>query len=160
MSGSRSSAALSPSDLNAHLKLADLLDSPGIAVGTEHRVDERYEVQGEAEVQLWREGHGSSLLRGTILDISATGCYLQSRAPIRVRAHTIVDMVFSIYETNFRVQAISRYTKTKVGIGFRFLEMDEDTRDQLRSVLSDIRSKLLEDAPKAAFPIVDRQTAA
>jgi len=133
-----------------------MLDEPGIAVGTHFRLDERYEVEGDAEVVVWRDGRGTSVLRGSILDISATGCYIQTRAPIRIKPHTEVDITFSVYQTTFRVEAISRYAKAKVGIGFRFLEMDEDTRDRLHAVLSDIRSRLIKAAPKKPFPVIDR----
>jgi hypothetical protein len=153
-------AASASGEMAAEIGLGDTLDEPGIAVGPQFRVDVRYEVEGDAEVVVWRDGRGTSVLRGSILDISATGCYIQTKAPARIRPHTEVDIVFSIYQTTFRVEAISRFAKAKVGIGFRFLEMDDDTRDRLHGVLSDIRSKLIKQSIKAPFPVVDRQTAA
>jgi c-di-GMP-binding flagellar brake protein YcgR len=158
MDPSQISAA--PGGMPTDSGLGDMLDEPGIAVGTQFRIDERYEVEGEAEVVVWRDGRGTSVLRGTILDISATGCYIQTLAPVRIKPHTEVYITFSIYQTTFRLEAISRFVKTKVGLGFRFLEMDDDTRERLQSVLHDIRSKLIKQAPKEPFPVVDRTPAA
>jgi len=158
MDPSQISAA--PGEMATDSGLGDMLDEPGIAVGTQFRIDERYEVEGEAEVVVWRDGRGTSVLRGTILDISATGCYIQTLAPVRIKPHTEVYITFSIYQTTFRLEAISRFVKTKVGLGFRFLEMDDDTRERLQSVLHDIRSKLIKQAPKEPFPVVDRTPAA
>ena len=48
----------------------------GIASGLQFRVDERYEVDGDAEVVV-KTGSMGTMLRGSILDISTTGCYIQ-----------------------------------------------------------------------------------
>ena len=53
----------------------------GIASGLQFRIDERYEVDGEAEVAVRTGSLGTTMLRGSILDISSTGCYIQSMAP-------------------------------------------------------------------------------
>lgn len=128
----------------------------GIASGLQFRLDERYEVDGDAEVVVKSGSLGATLLRGSLLDISATGCYIQTMARVPIQPGTEVHINFSVYGTTFRVDAISRFAKTKVGIGFRFLEMDAATRLRLHTVLSDIRSKLIEVAPEGALPIVER----
>ncbi len=128
----------------------------GIASGLQFRVDERYEVEGNAEVVVKSHASATAVLRGSILDISATGCYIQSMARVPMNPGTEVGIIFSIYGTTFRVEALSRFAKTKVGIGFRFLEMDAATRVRLHGVLGDIRSKLIGEDPNAQVPVVER----
>jgi len=128
----------------------------GIASGLQYRVDERYEVDGDAEVVVKSGSLGTTLLRGSILDISATGCYIQTMARVPIKPGTEVNINFSIYGTTFRVEAMSRFAKTKVGIGFRFLEMDQATRHRLHAALADIRSKLIKSDPDAPIPVVER----
>ena len=128
----------------------------GIASGLQFRIDERYEVDGDAEVIVKSDVLGSTLLRGSILDISATGCYIKTLARAPIKPGTEVNIIFSIYGTTFRVEAMSRFAKTKVGIGFRFLEMDSTTRRRLHGVLADIRSKLIKNDPKGVVPVVER----
>lgn len=127
----------------------------GIASGLQFRVDERYEVDGDAEVVV-KTGSMGAMLRGSILDISATGCYIQTMARAPIKPGTEVSIIFSVYGMTFRVEAISRFAKTKVGIGFRFLEMDPATRNRLYGVLADIRSKVIKDDPKGTVPIIER----
>jgi hypothetical protein len=128
----------------------------GIASGLQFRIDERYEVDGDAEVIVKSDVLGSTLLRGSILDISATGCYIKTIARAPIKPGTEVNIIFSIYGTTFRVEAMSRFAKTQVGIGFRFLEMDSATRVRLHGVLADIRSKLIKNDPKGVVPVVER----
>lgn len=128
----------------------------GIASGLQFRVDERYEVEGDAEVVVRSDSLGTALLRGSILDISATGCYIQTLARVFIQPGTEVHINFSVYGMTFRLEAVSRFAKTKVGIGFRFMEMDQTTRQRLHAVLADIRSKLIESRPDATLPVVER----
>lgn len=128
----------------------------GIASGLQFRIDERYEVDGDAEVVVKSGSLGTTLLRGSILDISATGCYIQTLARVPIQPGTEVYINFSVYGMTFRLEAMSRFAKTKVGIGFRFIEMDQATRQRLHSVLADIRSKLIAADPEAPLPVVER----
>lgn len=128
----------------------------GIASGSEFRVDERYEVDGDAEVVVKGGSLGTTLLRGSILDISSTGCYIQTIARVPIKPGTEVHIIFSVYGTTFRVEAVSRFAKTKIGIGFRFLEMAPVTRHRLHGVLADIRSKVIQEDPTGKVPIIER----
>lgn len=130
--------------------------SIGIASGLQFRMDERYEVEGDAEVLVTKGEIGTTVLRGRILDISSSGCYIQTIARVPIRPGTEVQIVFSIYGTTFRLGAVSRYARAKVGIGFRFFEMPDTMRQRLYAVLADIRSKLIREAPKGELPVVER----
>lgn len=60
----------------------------GIASGLQFRVDERYEIDGDGEVIVKGGSLGTALLRGSILDISATGCYIRTLARVPVAPGT------------------------------------------------------------------------
>lgn len=128
----------------------------GIAKGLSFRKNERFEVDGHAEVRVHSDTIGNSVLRGRILDISTSGCYIQTMARVPIPPETEVNIDFSVYGYVFRVRAASRFAKSKVGIGFRFLTMDEVTKQRLYMVLGDIRSKLIEEAPNGSVPVVER----
>jgi len=124
----------------------------GIASGTQYRQDTRYEVEGDAEVFVKTGSMGTTLLRGHILDLSSTGCFIQTMARVMIKPGTVVQLIFSVYGTTFRIDATSRYARMRVGVGFRFLEMDEPTHKRLHAVLGDIRSRLIHENQ----PIIDR----
>lgn len=128
----------------------------GIAKGLGFRKNERFEVDGHAEVRVHSNTMGNSVLRGRILDISTSGCYIQTMARVPIPPETEVNIDFSVYGYVFRVKAASRFAKSKVGIGFRFLPMDELTKQRLYMVLGDIRSKVIEEAPNGSVPVVER----
>jgi len=128
----------------------------GIASGVQYRQDTRYEVEGDAEVFVKTGSMGTTLLRGSILDLSATGCFIQTMARVMIKPGTVVQLIFSIYGTTFRIDAASRFARMRVGVGFRFLEMDEPTHKRLHAVLEDIRSKLIEENPSRVGKVIDR----
>jgi PilZ domain len=110
------------------------------ASGREHRRDERYPVEGHAEVIVVGEPRGTSLLRGRILDISVSGCFIQTIARLRLRPETKVEIFFSVKGKVIRAIGASRFSKSKVGIGFRFLAMSEEMQEKLDELIDDARS--------------------
>src|ERR1700722_3411294 len=61
--------------------------------GVERRRDERYAVHGDAEIVVTG---GMSMFRGRIVNISTSGCYVQTVAWIRLPAGTSVELVFVV----------------------------------------------------------------
>jgi len=101
----------------------------------EARHEPRYNVEGEAEVIVGTAGKGSSLVRGRILDLSTSGCYVQTLARVAVQRGTQVHVEFWVHGQFFRVRASSRFSRTKVGIGFHFIDMDQATRERLSKIV-------------------------
>ncbi len=113
----------------------------GIAVGEEYRRDERYPVNGDAEVVVLG---GTSLFRGRIMDISVSGCYIQTLAWVRLKPETPVEILFAVDGKVIRALGASRYVKSKVGIGFRFLKMNEEMQRKLDELIDDARTRFME----------------
>ncbi len=113
----------------------------GIALGEEYRRDERYPVNGDAEVVVLG---GTSLFRGRIMDISVSGCYIQTLAWVRLKPETPVEILFAVDGKVVRALGASRYVKSKVGIGFRFLKMNEEMQRKLDELIDDARTRFME----------------
>jgi c-di-GMP-binding flagellar brake protein YcgR len=112
----------------------------------DYRHEQRYDVVGEAEVLVGTSGKGSSLVRGRILDLSTAGCYIQTLARVAVQRGAQVHVEFWVYGQFFRVRASSRFSLTKVGIGFNFIDMDQSTRERLNHVVMQIKAQAEADA--------------
>ncbi len=111
----------------------------------ESRHEQRYDVEGEAEVLVGTSGKGSSLVRGRILDLSTAGCYIQTLSRVAMQRGAQVHIEFWVYGEFFRVRASSRFSQTKVGIGFNFIDMDQQTRERLHRIVADLKARAAED---------------
>jgi hypothetical protein len=109
----------------------------GLGRGAEQRRDERYSVHGDAEILVVG---GMSMFRGRIANISLSGCYVQTVAWVRLAPQTAVEVVFVVKGHVVRARAEARYSESKVGLGLRFLVMEEQMQRRLDSVLAGLRS--------------------
>src|SRR5207245_9629570 len=78
----------------------------------ERRRHERYVVTGDAEVL---QADGSQILRGSILDLSFSGCFIATQARLRMAAGTPVEMVFRANGVVLRAAATVRAVRTEIG---------------------------------------------
>jgi len=70
--------------------------------GAERRDEERYAVSWDAEIFIPER---TTMLRGRIVNISPSGCYVQTVAWVRVPPTTVVEVVFKLEGRLTRVQA-------------------------------------------------------
>jgi hypothetical protein len=101
--------------------------------GADLRQDERYVVHGDAEIFVTG---GTSMFRGRILNISASGCYVQTVAWVRPAPGTLVELVFVVKGDVVRARAEARYSESKIGLGLRFVAMEEQMQRRLDRVLA------------------------
>jgi hypothetical protein len=109
--------------------------------GADQRRDERYAVHGDAEIFVTG---GTSMFRGRILNISASGCYVQTVAWVRPAPGTLVELVFVVKGHVVRARAEARYSESKIGLGLRFVAMEEQMQRRLDGVLAGLRSAVAE----------------
>ena len=99
-------------------------------------MSERYDVEGDAEVAA---SDGSAVFRGRVLNISATGCFVGTVAYIRFTPGTAVDLVFHIDGLDgakqFQIHAEARFSRPRIGLGFRFLRMTAAHQQALNAIL-------------------------
>jgi len=124
--------------LGAKEKLVEIADAVEAAV-SERRVDERYPVDGDAEVTVLSGGSGAVLLRGRIKNISASGCYVETIALRRLAPGTPVDLLFVVRGWLVSAKADSRFSRSKIGMGFRFVTMDKDNQAKLDRFVATVR---------------------
>ena len=103
--------------------------------GAERRDEERYAVSWDAEIFIPER---KTMLRGRIVNISPSGCYVQTVAWVRVPPTTVVEVVFKLEGRLTRVQAEARYAQSRTGVGLLFLSLEEETRRRLGNALADL----------------------
>jgi len=92
----------------------------------------RYAVQGDAEVLV---ADGSQILRGSILDISLSGCFVETKARLRVSVGAPVEMVFRANGVMLRTAATVRAVRQGKGAGFLFNTLSERMQGELQSLI-------------------------
>lgn len=98
------------------------------ARGKERRKQERFDCDGFAEVVVDNAGF---LFRGAIQDISLSGCYIWSRARLRLERGAEVDLHFSVNGDYFNVRAMLMIVRPGSGAGFEFLFDDPELQLRL-----------------------------
>jgi PilZ domain len=103
--------------------------------GAERRDEERYAVSWEAEIFIPER---TTMFRGRVVNLSWSGCYVQTVAWVRVPPTTVVELVFKLEGRVTRVQAEARYAQSRTGVGLLFLSLEEETRRRLGSALAEL----------------------
>jgi PilZ domain len=101
----------------------------------ERRQHTRYSVDALVEVLV---ADGSILFRGRVRDISLAGCYIETEARLRMRPGSIVEMVFRLESSVFRLVAASKMLRPGKGAGFLFLKMDRAMRASLDALIEEL----------------------
>lgn len=116
--------------------------------GHERRKHARFACEGAAEVIV----HDAEFLfRGEICDLSLSGCFVRSRARLRLRRNQEVEIYFSLENEQVKCSARVMSLHPGKGVGFEFLPM---TDRGLRSLRALIR-KLEEDVSSAVVVVPD-----
>lgn len=92
----------------------------------------RYAVDGDAEVLV---ADGSQIFRGSILDISLSGCFIQTGARLRVPVGAPVEMVFRANGVMLRTAATVRAVRVGKGAGFLFDSLSERMQAELQLLI-------------------------
>jgi len=126
--------------------------------GADQRRGVRYTVHGDAEVFVTR---GMSMFRGRIVNISSSGCYVQTVARVRLAPGTLVELVFVVKGHVVRARAEARFSESKIGLGLHFVTMDEQMQRRLDGVLAGLRSAAAEkvEEERGERSVIDTLTA-
>jgi len=101
--------------------------------GRDRRRHSRYAVAGEAEVII---GDGALLFRGSIFDISLSGCFIATSARLTATPGTRASLVFRAAGILLRAEASLRSVRPGRGAGFLFVEMNERARHELTLLIA------------------------
>lgn len=101
-------------------------ETPAAPSGRERRKHERAACDGFAEVVI----DGASLMfRGRIKDLSPTGCYIETRARLRLDVGTAAELCFTVNDRAFKAVAEVKVIRPGVGIGFEILFLVAESRE-------------------------------
>jgi hypothetical protein len=98
----------------------------------ERRKQERFDCDGFAEVIVDDAGF---LFRGAIQDVSLNGCYIRSRARLRLERGAEADLHFSVDGDFFYTRARLVIVRPGEGAGFQFLFDDPELQLRLASLV-------------------------
>ncbi len=96
----------------------------------ERRVAQRYICGGAASI--WHPG-AKYFVRGTVTDVSLTGCYVAMMMPLAVNDRVVV--MLDINGTEIRTAAEVRTSHPGVGMGLKFRDLTETDRSSLRALI-------------------------
>jgi hypothetical protein len=111
--------------------------------GAERRKQERFACSGFAEVVL---DDIAFLFRGTIRDLSLTGCYIQSSARLMLDPGTTVELKFSVRTDELLLPARIVIIRPGAGAGFEFFEIQQEMQSRLSSLIYKLANPAAEGA--------------
>ncbi len=109
---------------------------PEEASGKDRRKQERFDCDGFAEVIV---DDAAFLFRGSIQNFSLGGCYIRSRAQLRVGRGTEVDLQFTLNGDLFKARARIMIVRPNTGAGFEFLLTDPEVVRRLTDLIRKLR---------------------
>jgi hypothetical protein len=66
---------------------------------------------------------------------ASKGCYVETRAHLRLQAGTPVEMAFSVNGVRFRIAATSRIVRPGAGAGFCFQDLNPRMQTELDALI-------------------------
>jgi len=110
----------------------------------ERRVQKRHELAETAVIYPIRSG---GQLEGTILDLSLTGCRIQTQHRVSFSAYSRVEVGFHAEGLPFRIGGVvqSHYGLNQVGV--RFVDVGERNQERIQMLMAELEAK---DQPPAA----------
>ena len=119
-----------------HIMKSGELTVPELPVA-EKRRHPRYHCEGSAEVFL---PQGGMLFRGRILDLSASGCFIETAMPNLERG-TLVEVYFVTNQLQFRVQGNVAEVRHRRGAGIAFVNVSPRRAGQIESLIAELAEK-------------------
>ncbi len=101
----------------------------------ERRQQRRYPCDGFAEVVV---DDAAFLFRGTIQNLSLSGCYIHSSARLRLDRGAEVYLQFTVEGNYFKAHARLMSVRSGEGAGFEFDLDDEELQGRLKSLLRSV----------------------
>ena len=110
------------------------------------RAHSRYDVDASAVVYLVKFG---SRIQGHLLDVSLSGCRIQTRERITVGIYRQVEVEFNLEGLPFRLGGVFQSIHDQQTVGIRFIDMSSRKREGLEQLIHDIEEKRAPTNPEA-----------
>jgi len=102
----------------------------------EHRQSPRLGCRGFGAIQTLPANERPCPAR--ILNLSMGGCLMELKGPLDLAVDEIVELIFNVNQTPFRVRAKVRALRSKGLVGFQFLQLSERTRRHLCELIGEL----------------------
>lgn len=79
------------------------------------------------------------MLRGRILDLSLSGCRIQTDERFPVGIYTRVETEFRLHGLPFRLGGVVQAIHDRKTVGIRFLDFSDRKRQQVEELIADIQ---------------------
>jgi hypothetical protein len=100
--------------------------------GFERRRSRRYPCRGFVEVV---NSSSHMLFRGEVQNLSKTGCFVVTKACLRLEPMHIVDLRMSVKNISYSIHAKVVYVRLGEGLGLEFLPPDPVSEERLNKLL-------------------------
>lgn len=117
--------------------MAEHSDADPEKPGPPKRIEPRHPVDTSAEI--WLVNLAANV-RGRILDISTSGCHIQTDRRFPVGIFRRVETEFRIDGLPFRLGGVTQRIYDPFHVGIRFLDLSERKREQLLQLIEEIRA--------------------
>jgi c-di-GMP-binding flagellar brake protein YcgR len=105
----------------------------------DRRTQARYPTAGLASIVLIKSG---SVLRGTIQDLSLSGCHILCHEKFPVGIYTRVQIDFYLEGMSFLLAGVVQAIYGPKDVGIRFLDISSRKRDQIQQLIQEIEETL------------------
>jgi len=122
------------------VQVIDEINASKVPSGAERRLNRRFACDGFAEIFAFKSGF---LFRGTIRDISQTGCYIATKFAMKLESLSEVDVLLRLKNHDYRVLARVRNFRPGKGVGLEFLYRDPQVDARFQNVLQKFLDKAL-----------------
>jgi hypothetical protein len=116
------------------------IDASESSGGAERRLSRRFECEGFAEVFAFETGF---LFRGTIRDISQTGCYVMTKFALKLEIQSEVEVLLILKKYEYRIRARVRNFRPGKGAGLEFLYDDPQVEARFQTLIQKFLDKAL-----------------
>ena len=117
---------------------AEVAVAGGLAKRGERRAHERLAVNEQAILRFVTSG---AQVPCRIVDVSLTGCRLQTAARFPVGIYTRVEAEFRLAGIALRLSGVTQAIHGRCEVGIRFLDLSERKRGQVRELIEEILKK-------------------
>ncbi|MHB1022349.1 MAG: PilZ domain-containing protein [Acidobacteriaceae bacterium] len=101
----------------------------------DRRRHRRYPCNGLANVLVV---NGAVIIKGQLLDLSLSGCYIRTKAPLALEQGTYVEMVLAVNGLNFRVPATVTSIRENSGAGIGFLRLNPRMQREMDELMKEL----------------------
>jgi c-di-GMP-binding flagellar brake protein YcgR len=83
---------------------------------------------------------GAAQIRGTIRELSLTGCLVATESSLDLGYQVRVEIEFRLHGNVFRINGITAGTRSNRSFGVRFLDLSDRRRQQLAGVVAEVEA--------------------